>query len=53
MKVYILEVSYYGDWSGYAAFSTYELADKCGAEMEANDDCCAYIICEYTVDEYK
>ena len=33
MKVYLLEVSYYGDWSVYGIYSSWDLAEKKGIEL--------------------
>ena len=45
MKVYLLEVSYYGDWSVHGIYSSWDLADKAGLKaIDGDTDGCSYYI---------
>ena len=45
MKVYLLEVSYYGDWSVHGIYSSWELAEKYGKEaIDGDTEGSAYYI---------
>lgn len=45
MKVYLLEVSYYGDWSVYGIYSTWDLAEKHGIKaIDGDTEGSAYYI---------
>ena len=45
MKVYLLEVNYYGDWSVHGIYSSWDLAEKAGKDAIDGDteDCGFYI----------